>query len=392
MKRSCVLVTMLLGCVMGMRSGASGQVTAAHEQPAAKPGVQASKINLDAKAMRMRDFVEALSEQSGNRTLAIAEPIDQQTVTIRLVDTPYWEALDRVCEPLGIMVDGNWPRENLVLGESRRDGKLTGYSGAVVVKVDSVTETLLFRMMRLRNPREAGPEGLTCGFTYYWEDRLEPILTEMRLTRAVTPEGKSVLAENAPKCKPLANLARNEGEQASPPCRAVTCTLEHPPEGTKKLSEIAGVVRLEFGTGKKELKIDDVLKSTGKEIKQDDWTIRVKNVDNTKGSLLVEVETTYRGETTSLPESWHQGDYGWYLARGGDDGEGERVRGGIMNRRGGLWVAGEGNGDAAAVQKGDHLVFFPGEHKNGVYRLVLALPATFESKEFPFVIKDVPVP
>jgi hypothetical protein len=188
------------------------------------------------------------------------------------------------------------------------------------------------------------------------------------------------------------------------------------PDGVTKLTEISGVVRLEFGDGKKEVSVNDVLGATDKTMPLGDWSVTVKGTEKTaNGGITVRVEVKHGEKLVWIPAAWQTGEYGFYLV--GEDGGRHRsqgagfgagVRGGRGGgRRGGGGGAGQGAGFApiaradagganpagAPEEEGKYSIRFMrlGEAQ-GTWSLLLVLPDHYEMHEYPFTIKDVPRP
>jgi hypothetical protein len=368
--------------------------------PADKFGYDASKVTLELKDAPLPQAVEALAEQSGNRPFVLPEDLKGRTVTLSVKDAPYWETVDRMCESLGLMYGPDYTRGGggLRLMEADKRANLTGFSGPVVVKMDSASKLLYFRTPKMPGPRVYYQDGLTYNLTCFWEDRLTPMSTEVELTKAQSAKGEDLLPPDVEKRRSagFGMMMGMPGFQY-PPCRTATFTLPMPPADVRLLSEFAGVVRLEFGTGEKEIRIDPDIIGTavGKEMKFDDWTITVRKAEKTKWGLMVTVEAKYKGEVVPMPAYWQAGSYGWYVV--GNEG-GKKTRGYTYGGGGYAMVwgrAGQGENPAQVnepLKKGEHAITFQGNYEAGVYSMMLVLPNVHETKEYPFTIKEVPVP
>jgi hypothetical protein len=383
-----------LRCQMVLKALGASAVPA---PPAEKFGCGPSKINLDVKDAPLAEVVEKLAEQSGNARIDVGEALGDKPVTLAAKDVTYWEAVDALCDRLGLMYAAVWRgvpaaggKDGMIqLVEAEKDAKLRGLAGPVVVRLDSCTKTVQYIIAKMPVPK-AWPVGVAnFMFNYFWEDRLDPLSTEVEVRTVLTSDGRNVTPQAAPgrgmMGRPFAMGVK------TPPCSAFTLNVPNLPDDVRKLAEISGVVHLEFGTGEKEARIDDVLNAVGKEMKFDDWAVTVTKADKTKWGLQVQVEAKFKGEQTPMPAWWAAGGYGWWVQEG--DG-GKKTRGWAG---GGTWaVPGVGQGErawgVAPARKGEHTVMFQGQYEGGIYSLILLLPAVHETKEFPFTIKDVPLP
>ena len=354
-------------------------------EPADKAGTDASRITLDVKDMPLEQVVEMLAQLSGNKPFKVADPLKEKAVTVSVKDLPYWEAVDRMCEAAGLLYNGNWGEEVPTLVEADSDAKLNAYAGPFVVKLDSATEVLSFRLVKPKAPAAWGREGTTYTLTYFWEDRLQPICTEIELTRAVTPEGKDVLPADARMRKMTAATARAGNKY--PACYRAMFPMQ-PAGDAKKLSEVSGVMRMEFGAGDREVVLHDVVNAVGKTIAADDRIVTIKYVDRSDHGLQLVIEVKHQGQVVPMPASWQTDAYGWFVTTGAG---GQRVRGfgaaGYVSVR--PWA---GGGNETPIAKDNIYLRFRGDFAPGASDLVLVLPKTHETREYPFAIKDVPVP
>ena len=373
--------------------------------PADKFGYGPSKITLEAKDMPLAEVVEKLAEQSGNTRLGVADDLKDKTVTLSLKDVTYWEAVEAVCAKLNLLCiidyrrmaaqgeDSGW----FQLVEAGKDAKLNGFSGPVVVRLDTCVKTLAYRQAKTAGMAYGSQGGLNFAVSYAYEDRIEPLMSEAEVKSALAPDGKNFLTADAPPMRGRwGGMNAVNGKQVVPPFSSFMLMVPDVPDDLAKLSEISGIVRLEFGSGEKEVTIDDVVNAVGKELKFDDWTIKVVKVDKNKWGLQVQVEATYKGQPVDLPAYMTAGSYGWWV-KGGEDGKkvrgfnygiGRAAWGGPGGPRAGNMVVIGGQPPA----KGQQSITFQGNFEAGTYSLTLLLPTVHETKEYPFTIKNVPLP
>ncbi len=388
--------------------GAAAVDGARIEVPAGdKSACEASRVTFDFKDVPLAEVVDRLAEFSGNRPFRVDEKLRDKTLTLSVKDATYWEAVDQAAAKLGLVYSAYWTmgmgrggngESSLQLVEAEKDLKITGYASPAVVKADYLSKIEFLRVAKQPAWGMPGQEGLSLGLTWFWEDRLGPLTEEIELTKAVTPKGDSLLPttpEGRRKANPMGFMGMPGFKPA--PCATVQFSLPMPAPDARTVAELSGVVRLEFATGEREVMIDDVFAKVGKEVKVDDWTITVKKVDGQKNALLVTIEAKYKGEPVDLPSYWTAGTYGWYVqtteggkrTRGFSYGSGRATVGVAWGLDGGRLNP---QARAQPVQKGESAVYFQGEYEAGVTNVVLVLPKLHETREYPFTIKDIPLP
>jgi hypothetical protein len=348
-------------------------------------GYGPSKITLDVKDAPLADVVQRLADQSGNRCIDIPDNLKGKTVMLSVKDLDYWQAVEILCDKIKVSVGTGWAvaDDKFHLSEADKNLALSAFSGPIVVKVDFITKTAPFsghavvQMNCMGTPcRYAGKArgenegGVDMALRYYLEDRLAPLTSDIAVRKVTTPDGVNVMP-------PGDGAWPWGGGLSSDPWGAIWVGLPEIPRTIDRFAEVSGVVRLEFGSGVREAVLDDVVKSTGKDMKLDDWTVKVVKADPHDGWLSVYLDASCKGEPVNLPAWTNARGYGWWLR----DGEGGKTT----------------RGDDAfqleqLPKKGQSAVHFHSNFQEGAWSLVLVLPKVHETKEYPFTIKDVPLP
>jgi hypothetical protein len=396
-----------LRCQMVLKGIADKFGVEVGQKPDVKTAVNynASKVTLDAKEMTLAEVMDKFAQETGNQPIDVPDDLREKTLTLSVKDMPYWQVLDKVCALTGLLYTPDWNTGNLRLVEAEKGGNLSGYSEAVVVKVDQGAQTRVFRMAKM--PKGATMWGGTrLGYTMscFWEDRLPALTSEWQVTKVMTPDGKNLLLPDQPGTVFGGGFMHaGKGRMAS--YGNMQLNIPEVPEGLTKLTEVSGLVRLEFGEGQKEVKIDDVLAVVDKTITVDDWTITVKKAEKDpvhgKDVVSIMVEVKHGDKLASVPAAWLVGAYGFYLLA--PDGQRHKgiPSGGRMMRGVGWAVPGAVRApgmDANTVVNGPGQVgkynvrFWQLGEADGPWSLLLLLPEHHETREYPFTIKDVPVP
>jgi len=375
--------------------------TAEGPKPEQKLSLNASKITLDAKETPLAEVMETFAQQSGNQLIDVPDDLREKTLTLSVKDLTYWQALDKVCELTGCMYTPDWNTGKLRLVEAEKGENLSGYSEAVVVKVDQVTQTRLFRVAKpARGAVMGGGTRLFYTMSYFWEDRLPALTSEWQVTKVMTPDGKDLVTPEQVRSirgmgfmNPRRTRTANYGN--------MQVNIPEVPEGLTKLTEVSGIVRLEFGEGQKEVKINDVLAAVDKSITVDDWTITVRKAEKDQNGVSITLEVKHGDKLVSVPAAWLVGEYGFYLlAPDGQRHKGNTFGGAMMMR--GAWggpAAGQANGAVMVMNVGGqgedgkyNVRFWRLGEVEGAWSLLLVLPEHHETREYPFTIKDVRLP
>jgi hypothetical protein len=223
--------------------------------PAAKPdkfGFDASKVTIKVKDAALDDILQAFADQSGNARIETPAGREGEHVTLDVSDCPYWQALDRLCADAKLAVTVNPATGAVQLvasGEADRAGVATG---PLFVRMESATRVK-------RYIPSAGPvdrPALLLGLAYLWEDRLRPIDEEADVKRIVGEDGKEL---------PLGDRAAGRfsggfvvaGVRPGPRA-AFSAAVPDVPGDVRSLKSVEGIVRITFGAGRRELRVNDV--------------------------------------------------------------------------------------------------------------------------------------
>jgi len=393
-------------------------VTAEGPKPEQKLSLDASKITLDVKDAPLGEVLGKLAEESGNALIRLPGELEEKTVTLSVKDAPYWEVLDKLCEATGSIyqVDYTTGKGGLTLIATAKANDVGGTNGPVSVRVNSITK---MRTLRPFGPGQQPTGSLQCQMVFFWEDRLPVVSAEGFVTKATLPDGR-VLVQPAQPAQPMGAMMframRMGGTQKMASGNIFYQTTDLG-EGGEKLSSLEGVVRLTAAVGPdKQLKVDDVLGEGEKTAEGDGLTLTVtqdlaaKNANPGNPDAPVQVQlnlkATRDGNPARVPIDQLDEKYGVFLI----DPAGNRhtpqgfrrgagiIWGGVGNDprviqlqpgvAGNVVVVGGPGNDAQTVA----LTFFNLPKMEGKWSLLVVWPGNTETKEYPFTIKDVPLP
>jgi len=368
------------------------------EKPAARTdtktpiNLEASKITIDVKDAPLDEVMQKFAEQSGNQPIDVPENLRDKTVTLSVRNTPYWQAMDKVCELAGVMYMPVWAQRKLQLLEAGETPRVGCYAGPVVMKVEEGTNSRSFRKMKVpgggRPVAIAARDDLTYQLSCFWEDRLPNARVELRVTKAITPDGRNLIVPEQPGLLvPLVD-PMHFGKDKETSHRLGMVRIREVPEGLKMLAEISGVLRLKLGIGEKVVKVEDVLVGGAREpVTEDGVTITVKKAERQDNRVTVDIEARCEGGQGLASFAPESAQCAFFLV----DPNGVRhpcwMKGGSFGPR-----AAAGPGRAAREEAQLNLMFQNLPVIDGAWALLFTYPERTESREYPFTIKDVPVP
>jgi hypothetical protein len=228
------------------------------------------KVHLKLDDAPVAEAVAALSKQSGYPIQVGGDKakLAARKVTLDTGEVSFWEAFDKLCQKAGLVEparDGQTAPGALQVVDGTPAATPTCYAGALRVRVvpgsvqrkDGATEFLLELSIepRFRQPK---------------------VLGAARVLTALDPDGKALAGLEAPSLKAAllrAPVGLKWGEK-------------------KALKELSGSVLFETVLAEKVLAIDDVPKSAGKAVKNDEGATLRLDAYEKKGNGDVSIRTT----------------------------------------------------------------------------------------------------
>ena len=404
-------------------------VDGAKDAPAVAPGppqpvagdFPPSRVTISVKDAELADILAKFAAESGNTLVHVPDKWDGETVTFDVKDMPYWQALDELCSTIHhCYYNYDYSRttgacNGMGLWKRASGTEIGDIAGPVAVKLTYGTRGRFLRGQKdaafgMMGNQGIPPSGdvLTYSLSYYWEDRLPVLARDARITKMTGSDGKEL--KLLQRFQGLGEFARDPG--IKPFFATFDVVALDVPDGIEKIAEIDGIITLTYGHGERTIKIDDVLNATGKSVTDGDTTITVVKLNNQPGSLSLVVKLKKGDKEVQVPVYAYNAEYGFMLV--GADGTKHR---GMMSRGGGMDVVAGGGTfavgpgstttipNAAQAGPGERAVaFFTGrqgglrgannvnEKIDGLWTLFYTRPAECWSKEYPFTLKDVPLP
>ena len=359
-KLRCEMVLKGLGVKSGAASGGAAAVVRRIQ-----PADDAAKITLDLKDATLAEALDLLAQQSGNARID-PRNLKDRPVTVAVKDTPYWQALDRICEQAEVVFVPPWYRgvEPTMTAAKSKEPTLAAYAGPAVLYVDRVTRTTTSQKTvgtrtDLSGARMPVQRTLSVAMRLFAEDRLNAAGCAIRYTKAVSADGKDIL----PKYYATAPVSGSSQGLSIPDTE----------EGIKGPLAIEGFMRVNFYSGVRERRADDVF--AAKQTVGDEELLLRDVVATRRNNKSVQVSLSLTGEpsrvalvTYDMPRG-----YGFILV----DPDGKRY----------TTIAGWSRQGSDTT-----LDFANAPEIAGKWSLLLVVPERVDTKEYPFALKDIPLP
>lgn len=385
--------------------------------PAAAVNLGASRLTLEFKDTPLDEALETLAAASGNRPLKMPGGRGglaglfqgKDVVTLAAKDMPYWQALDAVCRQAGLVYEGNWdPKDPLRLRRTdNRGDEMSVVTGPVVVRLDRIERSdTSWRFRRFRtdptdeNLKAQKQANLTFALRYFVEDRLSAIGSWMRVTKAAGPDGVNRLPAHMLREDADGGRRRHMGA-GGVFAGDTSVSIQETEAAIAGPVTIEGKVMLELALGRREVKVGGIpLRGFAKEqsVEAEGVEIRVTRVD-LEGNRAT-IALSLRAESgTVVCTGGRDAAFGFALV----DPAGKR----FADIQQFVWksenMQASGGGGAGVrldeyVKPGQELegklslTFSNLPAADGDWSLVFLFPERREVKEYPFALKDVPLP
>jgi hypothetical protein len=164
------------------------------------------------------------------------------------------------------------------------------------------------------------------------------------------------------------------------------------PEGASRFSAIEGSVKVAYRIGERTLKLDDVFAGKPRTVSAEGVTLTSREgLQRKKSSVVVTLETKREGGDPNISFATESGHASFFLV----DPKGARCPGMHQGGRFGAKKTGRKNRqgiDELAEDAEFNLRFDGLADLDGAWSILLTYPERIETREYPFTIKDVPLP
>ena len=345
------------------------KVRATLRQAEEETSTVASRVTIQAKAIRLSEALGLIQKQTGNGITDLREQLGGETTNpafdLDIHDVPFHEALDRVARLAEISVnaftgDGTI---GITAGTPSKD-PLIQYVGPFRVAFKQFTE---FRDL------QAGTSAASAQLEVAWEPRLRPMLL------ALKSDGLAVKDDKNREVKPQAMMESNEVVlRPENPAVEMNLNLEAPDRSAVKLSTFRIKADVTLPAGIKTFRFPSLAQENVTQ-KQGDVSATLQNVEIDEQVWKVNVELVYPGNGPAF-ESYRQGLFNNRIWLQKADGSRFEHNGGFSNT----------SSDGGKL--GFEYLFVDAPGKLADYQLVYETPSKVVTIPLEFEFKNVPLP
>ena len=345
------------------------KVRATLRQAEEETSTVASRVTIQAKAIRLSEALGLIQKQTGNGITDLREQLGGETTNpafdLDIHDVPFHEALDRVARLAEVSVnaftgDGTI---GITAGTPSKD-PLIQYVGPFRVAFKQLTEV---------RDLQAGTSAASAQLEVAWEPRLRPMLLTLK------SDGLAVKDDKNREVKPQAMMESNEVVlRPENPAVEMNLNLEAPDRSAVKLSSFRIKADVTLPAGIKTFRFPSLAQENVTQ-KQGDVSATLQNVEIDEQVWKVNVELVYPGNGPAF-ESYRQGLFNNRIWLQKADGSRFEHNGGFSNT----------SSDGGKL--GFEYLFVDAPGKPADYQLVYETPSKVVTIPLEFEFKNVPLP
>lgn len=345
------------------------KVRATLRQAEEETSLGASRVTIQAKAIRLSEALGLIQKQTGNGITDLREQLGGETTNpafdLDIHDVPFHEALDRVARLAEVSVnaftgDGTI---GITAGTPSKD-PLIQYVGPFRVAFKQMTEV---------RDLQAGTSAASAQLEVAWEPRLRPMLLTLK------SDGLAIKDDKDREVKPQAMMESNEVVlRPENPAAEMNLNLEAPDRSAVKLSSFRVKADVTLPAGIKTFRFPSLAQENVTR-KQGDVSATLQNVEIDEQVWKVNVELVYPGNGPAF-ESYRQGLFNNRIWLQKADGSRFEHNGGFSNT----------SSDGGKL--GFEYLFVDAPGKPADYQLVYETPSKVVTIPLEFEFKNVPLP
>ncbi len=332
--------------------------------------IDATKITLKAKGMRLSEVIQTLQAKSGNAITDLREGEGAETTNpsldVDLVDKPFLEALDIVCKQAEITPnfftgDGTI---GLTAGKPPTGGMVV-YSGPFRVS---------FKQIAAVRDLQAGTATANAQFEVAWEPRLRPMMMVLKADeiKVTDDRGKEVGIQVEKESTDVVLRPEN-------PVAEMNLTFKSPEREAKKLANLKVKAEFSVPAGLKTFRFANLGVKKPATLKQGDIGVTLESTEVDEQVWKVNVVLAYPGQGPAF-ESYRQGLFNNRVWLQKKDGSRFEHNGGFSNT------------SSDDGKFGFEYLFVDAPGKPSDFGLVYETPSRVQMIPLEFVFKDVPLP
>ena len=345
------------------------KVRARLRQAAEETSTVASRVTIQAKAIRLSEALGLIQKQTGNGITDLREQLGGETTNpafdLDIHDVPFHEALDRVARLAEVSVNAFTGDGTIgITAEMPSKDPLIQYVGPFRVAFKQLTEI---------RDLQAGTSAASAQLEVAWEPRLRPMLLTLK------SDGLAVKDDKNREVKPQAMMESNEVVlRLENPAVEMNLNLEAPDRSAVKLSSFRIKADVTLPAGIKTFRFPSLAQENVTQ-KQGDVSATLQNVEIDEQVWKVNVELVYPGNGPAF-ESYRQGLFNNRIWLQKADGSRFEHNGGFSNT----------SSDGGKL--GFEYLFVDAPGKPADYQLVYETPSKVVTIPLEFEFKNVPLP
>ncbi len=335
-----------------------------------KLNLDASKVTLQVKGMRLSEIIQKLQAQTGNSLSDLRETergdAGNPALDLDIVDKPFLEALDLVCKQAEIM-------PNYFTGDGSI-GLLNGKLPEKALVVYSGPFRVAFKQISSIRDLQTDTSSANAQFEVAWEPRIRPMLMKLAADEIkVTDDlGKTIEAQVMDESTDVVLRPEN-------PVVEVNLNMSAPDRAAKKLASFKAKAEVTVPAGLKTFRFPTLAVKDPVTVKLGDISVILNGTEIDEQVWKVNVVLSYPGEGPAF-ESYRQGLFNNRLWLQKADGSRFEHNGGFSNT----------SSDGGKL--GFEYLFVDAPGKPSDYGLVYETPSKVLTIPLEFEFKDVPLP
>ncbi len=345
------------------------KVRATLRQAEEETSTVASRVTIQAKAIRLSEALGLIQKQTGNGITDLREQLGGETTNpafdLDIHDVPFHEALDRVARLAEVSVNAFTGDGTIgITAAMPSKDPLIQYVGPFRVAFKQLTEV---------RDLQAGTSAASAQLEIAWEPRLRPMLLTLK------SDGLAVKDDKNREVKPQTMMESNEVVlRPENPAVEMNLNLEAPDRSAVKLSSFRVKADVTLPAGIKTFRFPSLAQENVTQ-KQGDVSATLQNVEINEQVWKVNVELVYPGNGPAF-ESYRQGLFNNRIWLQKADGSRFEHNGGFSNT----------SSDGGKL--GFEYLFVDAPGKLADYQLVYETPSKVVTIPLEFEFKNVPLP
>jgi hypothetical protein len=341
--------------------------------------VNATKVTIEGKGIRLSEALQQLQKQSGNSLTDLREQLGAEvtnpSLDLELRDKTFFEALDDIVRQAQVRTSFFTGDGSIGITGGAASDAPTGAAPAAVKPLIQYSGPFRIQLQQLNLSRdfETGAAVAQIRLEAAWEPRLRPMLLALKADQL------KVRDDQNKEVKPQVAMAADEAVvRPENPVAEINLNLDAPDRSAKKIGSLQVKADVTVPAGIRVFKFPS-LAAKDVTLKQGDVSVILKETEVDEQVWKVNVELAYPGEGPAF-ESYRQGLFNNRLWLQRADGSRFAHNGGYSNT------------STDGGKLGFEYLFVDAPGKPADYQLVYETPSKVITIPLEFEFKDIPLP